>query len=83
MEESVVEFFEQWAEEFARAVEMFTGERPVVAQKAAETSQIEDVGSASGRVRLVAAGDRRCRRRFKAWVGAQEACFSALGGDRG
>ena len=39
MEESISSFFEHWAEEFARAVEMFTGERPTLVQKTAEPSQ--------------------------------------------
>src|ERR1700722_367525 len=82
MEESIISFFEQWAEEFARAVEMFTGERPTFVQKPGDSTQ----GTAWEAQRDEFQWwqqETEDPQRFKAWVGAQEDCWSALGGDQG
>ena len=78
MEESIVSFFEQWADEFARAVEMFTGERPTLAQKPAETSQIETWEAERDKFQWWQQ-ETEDPQKFKAWIGAQEPCWSALG----
>jgi len=82
MEESITGFFEQWADEFARAVEMFTGERPTLEQKPAETSQIEEWEAQRAAFQWWQQETEEPQK-FKAWVGAQEACFSGLAGDQG
>jgi flagellar motor switch protein FliN len=82
MEQSIVDFFEQWAEEFARAVEMFTGERPTLGQKLAETSQIAEWEAKRVDFQWWQQ-ETEDSQKFKAWVGAQEACWSALAGDQG
>ncbi len=82
MEESIVSFFEQWADEFARAVEMFTGERPTLQQTPVETGQIADWEAKRAEFQWWQQETDEPQR-FKAWLGAQEACWSALGGDQG
>jgi flagellar motor switch protein FliN/FliY len=82
MEQSIVDFFEQWAEEFARAVEMFTGERPSLAQKLAERSQLEEWEAKRSDFQWWQQETEEPQK-FKAWVGAREACWSALAGDQG
>jgi flagellar motor switch protein FliN len=82
MEESIIGFFEQWAEEFARAVEMFTGERPVVSQKLAERSVAEEREDKRGQFHWWQQETQEPQK-FSAWVGAEEACWSALGGGPG
>jgi flagellar motor switch protein FliN/FliY len=42
MEERINDFFEQWTEEFSRAVEMFTGERPILSYETAEAGLGEE-----------------------------------------
>jgi len=81
MEESIVSFFEQWAEEFARAVEMFSGERPTLAQEPADTSQMEAWESQRGDFQWWQQ-ETEDPQKFKAWVGAQEASWSAIAGDQ-
>ncbi len=82
MEESISSFFEQWSEEFARAVEMFTGERPALSYKPAEKPQIDEW---EGRRTEFHWWQQETEdpHRFKAWVGAEEGCWSALGGEPG
>jgi flagellar motor switch protein FliN len=82
MEESIVSFFEQWVEEFARAVEMFTGERPTLTQKAAEPGQLEEWEKQRDQYQWWQQETEEPQQ-FKAWLGAQEACFNALGGGQG
>jgi flagellar motor switch protein FliN len=82
MEESIVSFFEQWVEEFARAVEMFTGERPTLTQKAAESAQIEEWEKQRDQYQWWQQETEEPQK-FKAWLGAQETCFSALAVDQG
>jgi flagellar motor switch protein FliN/FliY len=78
MEQNTKRFLETWMDEFGRAVEMFTAERPVVAY-----AEIE----ASGRPKLetqladylwwqqtVGAEES-----FALWAGAEQPCWSALG----
>jgi len=82
MEESISGFFEQWSKEFARAVEMFTGERPALSYKPAEKTQIDEW---EGRRTEFHWWQQETEdpHKFKAWVGAEEACWSALGGEPG
>ncbi len=82
MEESIVSFFEQWAEEFARAVEMFTGERPTLVQKPAEAAEVADWEAQREQFQWWQQ-ETEAPQVFHAWIGAQEACFGALGGDQG
>src|ERR1700735_1369164 len=82
MEESIVSFFEHWAEEFARAVEMFTGERPTLTQKSAETEEIAEWEESRSDFQWWQQ-ETEDQQKFKTWVGAQEACWSALGGEQG
>src|SRR5450432_716929 len=82
MEESIGSFFEQWAEEFARAVEMFTGERPTLVQKPAESAQVAEWEAQRDQFQWWQQETEEPQK-FKAWIGAQEACFGALGGDQG
>jgi flagellar motor switch protein FliN len=78
MEESIVSFFEQWSEEFARAVEMFTGERPTLAQKPPANAEIAEWEAQLDKYQWWQQETEEPQR-FKAWLGAQETCFSALG----
>lgn len=82
MEESIVSFFEQWAEEFARAVEMFTGERPTLVQKLAEDSEVAEWESQREHYQWWQQ-ETEAPQLFHAWIGAREGCFAALGGDQG
>jgi flagellar motor switch protein FliN len=82
MEESINSFFEQWAEEFARAVEMFTGARPALSYKPADHDQAEEWDVRRGEFHWWQQ-ETDDPRKFKLWVGAQEACWSALGGGPG
>jgi flagellar motor switch protein FliN/FliY len=82
MEESISSFFEQWAEEFARAVEMFTGERPTLSQKPAEKAQTEEWEAKRADFHWWQQ-ETEDPQKFKAWAGAEEACWSALGGEPG
>jgi flagellar motor switch protein FliN/FliY len=82
MEESILSFFERWAEEFARAVEMFTGERPTLVQKPLESGQLAEWEAKRNEFQWWEQETEEPQR-FKAWLGAQEACWSALGGDQG
>jgi flagellar motor switch protein FliN/FliY len=82
MEESIVSFFEQWIEEFARAVEMFTGERPTLSQKPVEKSQVEEWEAKRDEFQWWEQ-ETEDPQRFKAWVGAEEACWTALAGSSG
>jgi flagellar motor switch protein FliN/FliY len=82
MEESIVSFFEHWADEFARAVEMFTGEKPTLAQKPAGTQEIEEWETTKGEFQWWQQETEEPQK-FKVWIGSQEACWCALGGDQG
>jgi flagellar motor switch protein FliN/FliY len=82
MEESIGGFFEQWAEEFARAVEMFTGERPTLTYKPAEKAQTEEWEAKRAEFHWWQQ-ETEDPQKFKAWAGAQEACWTALGGEPG
>ena len=82
MEESITSFFEQWAEEFARAVEMFTGERPTLIQKPAESSQATEWEAQRNEFQWWRQETEEPQR-FKTWIGAQPGCWDALGGDQG
>ena len=84
MEESIVEFFEHWVEEFARAVEMFSGERPNLTHKLLEASEIAELDGKRGDFQWWEQ-ESEDPQKFKAWIGAQEACSTALGdqGDGG
>jgi flagellar motor switch protein FliN/FliY len=81
MEESIISFFEQWVEEFARAVEMFTGERPTLAQKPAESGQASEWEAERSAFQWWQQ-ETEDSQKFRAWIGAKGACFSALGGDQ-
>jgi len=78
MEESIVSFFEQWADEFTRAVEMFTGERPTLAQKPAESTQITEWEAKRAEFQWWQQ-ETEDPQKFRAWIGAPESCWSALG----
>jgi flagellar motor switch protein FliN/FliY len=82
MEESISSFFEQWSEEFARAVEMFTGERPALSFKPAEKNQTEEWEAKRTEFHWWQQ-ETEDPHKFKAWVGAEEGCWSALGGEPG
>jgi flagellar motor switch protein FliN/FliY len=82
MEESISSFFEHWAKEFARAVEMFTGERPTLVQKTPEPSQVQEWEAKRGEFQWWQQETEEPQK-FKAWVGAAEGCWSALAGDQG
>jgi flagellar motor switch protein FliN/FliY len=82
MEDSVSGYFEHWIEEFARAVEMFTGERPVVAEKAADKSAADECEAARAEYHWWQQ-ETEPPQKFAAWIGAKEACLSALGGSDG
>jgi flagellar motor switch protein FliN/FliY len=82
MEESILSFFEQWAEEFARAVEMFSGERPTLVQKPLEPDQLAEWEAKRNEFQWWGQETEEPQR-FKAWLGASEACWTALGGDQG
>jgi len=82
MEESISSFFEQWAEEFARAVEMFTGERPALSHKPADKTQTEEWEAKRAEFHWWQQ-ETEDPQKFKAWVGAEEGCWSALGGEPG
>jgi flagellar motor switch protein FliN/FliY len=82
MEESINSFFEQWAEEFARAVEMFTGERPALSYKPAEKNQAEEWEAKRAEFHWWQQ-ETEDPNKFKAWVGAEEGGWSALGGEPG
>jgi len=81
MEESITSFFEQWIDEFARAVENFTGERPALSQKAANETQLEDWEAKLAEFHWWQQETEDPK--FKAWVGAEEACWTAIGGSSG
>lgn len=82
MEESIISFFEQWADEFARAVEMFTGEKPTLVQKPADESQIAE-WEAQREDFSWWQQETEEPQQFKTWIGTQEGCWTALGGDQG
>jgi flagellar motor switch protein FliN/FliY len=82
MEESISNFFEQWSEEFARAVEMFTGDRPALSYKPAEKHQAEEWEAKRTEFHWWQQ-ETEDPHKFKAWVGAEEDCWSALGGEPG
>lgn len=82
MEESIISFFEQWAEEFSRAVEMFTGERPALTQKPVQPSEAAEWESKRGEFQWWQQETDEPQR-FTVWIGAQEGCFSAIGGGQG
>jgi len=82
MEESIVSFFEQWAKEFPTAVEMFTGERPTLAQNPVEAGQAAEWETKRAEFQWWQQ-ETDAPQNFKVWIGAREACFSALGGDQG
>jgi flagellar motor switch protein FliN/FliY len=79
MEESISSFFEQWTEEFARAVEMFTGERPALSHKPADEAQTEEWEGKRAEFHWWQQ-ETEGPQKFKVWIGAEEACWSALGG---
>jgi flagellar motor switch protein FliN/FliY len=82
MEESISSFFEQWAEEFARAVEMFTGERPALSHKPAEKAQSEEWEAKRAEFHWWQQ-ETEDPQKFKTWVGAEEATWTGLGGEPG
>jgi len=82
MEESIVSFFEQWIEEFARAVEMSTGERPVLSQEPAEKNQIDEWDARRGELQWWEQ-ETEDPQRFKTWVGAEGTCWTVLAGGSG
>jgi flagellar motor switch protein FliN/FliY len=82
VEDSIGGYFEHWIEEFARAVEMFTGERPVVAEKAADKGQVDECEATRADYHWWQQ-ETEPPQKFAAWIGAKEACFSALGGSDG
>ncbi len=78
MEESIISFFEQWADEFARAVEMFTGERPTLVHKIAEPNQVTEWEAKRDEFQWWQQ-ETEDPQKFRTWLGAQEGCWSALG----
>jgi flagellar motor switch protein FliN/FliY len=82
MEESITSFFEHWADEFARAVEMFTGEKPTLTQNTADTKETEACESTKGDFQWWQQETEEPQN-FKVWIGSQEGCWTALGGDQG
>ncbi len=82
MEESISGFFQQWIEEFARSVEMLSGERPALSLKPADQTQTAEWEAKRTEFHWWQQ-ETEDPRRFKAWVGAEEACWRALGGGEG
>jgi flagellar motor switch protein FliN/FliY len=82
MEESIASYFKHWIEEFARAVEMFTGERPVLSQTPANDAQLEDWEAKLAEFDWWQQ-ETEDPAKFKVWVGAEEACWTAFGGSPG
>lgn len=74
----IIDFFEQWVEEFGRAVEMFTGEKPLVSLGVTDKSRREALEEKLKGISWwhQEIGDHD---RFSAWAGAEEACWSAFG----
>jgi hypothetical protein len=82
MEERINDFFEQWTEEFSRAVEMFTGERPILSYETAEAGLGEEWEAKRSEFHWWQQETEEPQK-FGAWVGAEEACWAALGGAPG
>jgi flagellar motor switch protein FliN/FliY len=78
MEQNTSRFLETWMEEFARAVELSTSERPAAIYAEIEASERPKVEARLGDYLwwqgTVGAGED-----FVLWVGAEQACWSALG----
>jgi flagellar motor switch protein FliN/FliY len=70
-------FFEEWTKEFGRAVEMFAGEKAVVACQEATSQEIaqHDLSSFSWSRQMYQGEDS-----FPVWTGVAEACWRELGG---
>jgi flagellar motor switch protein FliN len=79
MEESILSYFEQWIQEFAQAVEMFSGERPTLAQKPAEKSQTSEWEAKRGEIQWWQQSTEQPNA-FTCWIGVEDACLTALGG---
>jgi flagellar motor switch protein FliN/FliY len=78
MDQNVVDFFEQWVEEFGRAVEMFTGDKPTVSVTGLDKAARESLDAklaTSFWWRQKVVGDES----FSAWSGSEEACWAAFG----
>jgi flagellar motor switch protein FliN/FliY len=73
MEQNTNRFLESWTEEFSRAVEMFTAERPVVSYAGIEGTERE-LADYLWWQQTVGAEES-----FVIWVGAEQPCWSALG----
>jgi flagellar motor switch protein FliN len=82
MEASILSFFEHWVEEFARAVEMFTGERPTLSYVPAEASQIATWEAKRDEFHWWQQ-ETEGTQKFRVWVGAEEACWKALSSAEG
>src|SRR5947199_7014542 len=75
--EDIAHFLSEWGEEFTRAVEMFSGIRPIVRCKDVEKLQ-ESFENLTGYLwwKQVFEGSRS----FETWIGAEDGTFQALGG---
>jgi flagellar motor switch protein FliN/FliY len=73
MEQNTNRFLESWTEEFSRAVEMFTAERPVVGYAGIDASARELTDYLWWQQTVGA------QESFVIWVGAEQPCWSALG----
>ncbi len=77
-DQNIVDFFEQWLEEFGRAVEMFTGDKPSISLgvvNKAKRESIEEKLATSFWWRQKIGGQES----FSTWAGIEEACWSAFG----
>lgn len=78
MEESILDYFSQWIKEFPQAVEMFTGERPTVEQKPADSAQLADWETKRSDFQWWAQESEEPQK-FTVWIGAQETGWTPLG----
>jgi flagellar motor switch protein FliN/FliY len=78
-DQNIVDFFDQWVEEFGRAIEMFTGDKPTISQGAVDKANreaLEEKLATSIWWRQKIGGDKS----FSVWAGAEEDCCAAFGG---
>jgi len=80
-QQSIGYFCERWIEEFARSVEMSTGEKPTLTQIPIDASKRAPLEGQTAN-RLWWKQTVGVEEGFAIWVGADQACWSTLGGAR-
>ncbi|HMF76459.1 MAG TPA: FliM/FliN family flagellar motor switch protein [Bryobacteraceae bacterium] len=73
-------FFEHWTGEFSRAIEMFTGEAPVVTYARVAPAARQEIEKSQLAGRLWWKQPVEGEGSFSSWTGAVEECWSGLGG---